>query len=309
VNKEQLTHAIYQCGDLQDTGLLPVLVAQIHLKQAEAALLGQNGPVEMSWLNAALSEYVGRARDFCSAMRTLVPVLAPIRPKWPVARAMVALDQELCAIFLANGADPNAVHVFDGWERTPLHWAIKVANIDYLRMFLAAGAAPTIPGNNEALVGLVVALRKPREWLVALLDGGADIDAINEAGRTALHEACLLGMADEVGFLLERSAAVEVADANGLHPLHIACNRGNVEVARLLLQAGADVNALGGWRTPLKWAMHPVEAARKRGCDVGRNEQSLLALLCDAGADRSLLTPSENGILDQHVPCISVVPC
>ena len=59
--------------------------------------------------------------------------------------------------------------------------------------------------------------------------------------------------------LIENGADIEgvggYAWSSGGRPLHIAANHDNVGVIRLLLDAGADPNALARDRTPLQWAV------------------------------------------------------
>src|SRR3989442_11813018 len=66
------------------------------------------------------------------------------------------------------------------------------------------------------------------------------------AGRTLnVFEAGALGRADRLRELLEEdeSRANAVGD-DGFHPLGLACFFGHADAARLLLERGADVNAL-----------------------------------------------------------------
>lgn len=61
-------------------------------------------------------------------------------------------------------------------------------------------------------------------------------------GRTALHEAALIGRAAMAEFLLAKGAAVDVREDRGRYmPLHYAARSGRVEVAKLLLAAKATV--------------------------------------------------------------------
>ncbi|KAI9768827.1 MAG: hypothetical protein M1840_004641 [Geoglossum simile] len=79
-----------------------------------------------------------------------------------------------------------------------------------------------------------------------LLEKGADVNAENKYGSTALNQAANEAVAR---FLLEKGANVNAENKEGWIALHVAANQGHKEVAQLLLEKGADVNAEGrdGW--------------------------------------------------------------
>ena len=57
---------------------------------------------------------------------------------------------------------------------------------------------------------------KAAAWL---LDAGADIDALNQDGGTALHAAAFMGRPEIIRLLLERGADPNAVDTNGVRPL------------------------------------------------------------------------------------------
>lgn len=78
----------------------------------------------------------------------------------------------------------------------------------------------------------------------ALLAGGADVNAIDQYGYTALMDAAQEGHAEVVSALLAKGADVNATrkDDNWT-ALHYAANSGLADVVRILLDKGADVNA------------------------------------------------------------------
>ena len=74
----------------------------------------------------------------------------------------------------------------------------------------------------------------------AELDGGADVMARNEWGRTPLHRA---GSPEVIQPLLAAGADVMARDAVGNTPLHKAAHYGYAENIQALLAAGADAKA------------------------------------------------------------------
>jgi hypothetical protein len=78
-------------------------------------------------------------------------------------------------------------------------------------------------------------------------------------GQTQLHHCVRKGLTSSVKRLLSiRNINVNVKDDRfGATPLHYAAENGHIEIAHLLLQNGANVNAKDRWdRTPLNWAAY-----------------------------------------------------
>ncbi len=72
-----------------------------------------------------------------------------------------------------------------------------------------------------------------------LLDKGADVNAKNNSGVTALMSAAYAGQADSVKALLERKANVNLKDSSGNTALSLAKKKGKKDVLSLLSNAGA----------------------------------------------------------------------
>jgi uncharacterized protein len=80
---------------------------------------------------------------------------------------------------------------------------------------------------------------------------GSLLKAHSGDGWTLLHLAAFFGHADLANVLLDRGADVNARSTNSMKntPLHAAAAGGHIELTRLLLQRGADANATqeGGW--------------------------------------------------------------
>jgi len=175
------------------------------------------------------------------------------RPAPKVDGTLDSLD--MVKLLLAHGAKPDAALTAapPGWKgdaiaaqntfgnvvgagTTPFVRAAKNGDLAMLRVLLAAGANPNIGTRNKttALMALVGGLGRkygadlqvsPAEEQNALvvaklcLDLGADVNAANEAGLTALHAAAAIGANGVVRFLVERGAKLDARTRQGRTPL------------------------------------------------------------------------------------------
>ncbi|XP_061765509.1 cyclin-dependent kinase 4 inhibitor B [Nerophis ophidion] len=92
-----------------------------------------------------------------------------------------------------------------------------------------------------------------------LLRAGADVNAANRLGHTAL-QAMMMGSTPVVRLLLDSGADPNVADPRtGTTPLHDAARTGFVDTARLLVNSGADPQARD------RMNCRPVDVVRTHG--------------------------------------------
>lgn len=116
-------------------------------------------------------------------------------------------------------------------------------------------------------------------------EGDDDPSAGNTPQDNELLTAAWEGDAQRVKELVALGADLESLDKLGNTPLHLAIENLNVEVVRVLIEAGADVNkktADGSW-TPLAHACDAVSDAASQLNKTPDNE--LLRLLVAHGAD------------------------
>src|SRR5262249_49798212 len=134
------------------------------------------------------------------------------------------------AAYAANGGS-SAQSGFGGSENTE-------SSAEIIQALLGAGAdlrLTTDDGTNPLMVaaGLGRATYtpgKPRanaspsaeEAVKALLDAGADVNAVNEADFTALHGAAFRGLNEVAQILVERGANIDARDFRGRTPFRLA---------------------------------------------------------------------------------------
>jgi ankyrin repeat protein len=139
------------------------------------------------------------------------------------------------------------------------------------------GAAP----QAEAPVA-DAAMRGDVETVRALVKRGADVNAAQGDGMTALHWAARMGDAALAEVLLSAGARTDAATRNGAYTaLHLASRTGSAEVVRRLLKAGADPAAVtsAGGTTALHFAAgagsaEAVAALLEHGADVNAREKA-----------------------------------
>lgn len=147
-----------------------------------------------------------------------------------------------------------------------------------LAIALLTGA---VPPDDRPLIE--AAKRGDVEAVRSLLDGGADPNAAQGDGLTALHLAAQEGHIEIVGLLIGAGAEVEAKTRIGDYtPLHLASGGGHASVARSLLEAGADPGAMTTTTgvTPLHLAARArggegvVRALLEHGAPVDARERS-----------------------------------
>jgi ankyrin repeat protein len=111
-----------------------------------------------------------------------------------------------------------------------------------MRVLLAAAAALVLtaaaPGDAPVADA---AMRGDVEAVRALLKQGADVNAAQGDGMTALHWAAERGSAEIVQLLVRAGATLDPRTRNaGYTPLHLASRGGHVDAVRALLQAKSD---------------------------------------------------------------------
>ena len=160
---------------------------------------------------------------------------------------------EVITALLAHGADPNArtrrtparfgfsaggiEPYFQLKGATPFLIAAMAGDADAMRLLAGAGADPLVPtsDNMTPLMEAAGIGRVPGETIVtepAALAAvkvahalGADVNAVDDLGETALHGAAALGLDTIVQFLVDQGANVNVRNKDGESPLTIASGK------------------------------------------------------------------------------------
>jgi ankyrin repeat protein len=156
-----------------------------------------------------------------------------------------------------------------------------------LVLLLASSSAFAQAGDSLA----DAAERKDRAKISALLKRGADVNAAQVDGMTALHWAVYHDDLKTATLLVQAGANARAANRYAVTPLSLACMNGNTAIVELLLKAGADPNtALRGGETALMTAARtgrtgPVKALLARGAKVNATDRKGQTALMWAAAE------------------------
>jgi ankyrin repeat protein len=219
------------------------------------SMLSLAGCTSQQDLNRRLMEGAarGNVRDVLEALEAGAEVDAEdAAGHTAMARAIDRGDTAIVAALARHGAT----------LATPLQEAIARRSAGEMRELLESGADP----NDAGPVGLALNRNAPGLFLV-LMEHGAEL-------RSPLRQAVELNEPELVHLLLEHGAAVNEAASTGETLLHTAAARGYLDIVRMLLAYGAEVEArlatdvggnpdvltLDAGATPLHWAAYTGQA-------------------------------------------------
>lgn len=129
--------------------------------------------------------------------------------------------ERLKTILDADASSTNA-YAADGFY--PLGLAAFFGRDEAVDVLLARRADPNLAARNAMKVRAIHAAAAAGKVGIAraLLDAGAEVDAVQEKGFTALHEAAMTGKLELARLLLEHGASVNLATEDGRTALDIA---------------------------------------------------------------------------------------
>ena len=134
-------------------------------------------------------------------------------------------------------------HALDKENSTPVQHAVESGNIMVVEVLLRHGASLTL-AKGSTLLPLHLACHQDRFDMVQLMveqHGPETLQIRDEQGMTALHHSCT-GVCGEglVSYLFEQGAELDAQDNNGNTALHTAIISGNVSAAEELLKRGSN---------------------------------------------------------------------
>ncbi len=244
-------------------------------------------------------------------------------------------------LLLDAGADPNTL--ISNWEEpepvTPLDYAVKRGNKEIAQLILAKNpaieeqdqlfyeAVEAILTNNSSslqqtiqkglkmneqnkagLTLLTTAVNWDNAALKVVLDAGADVDAKNAEGKTALMYAALNSNVDAVKLLIEKDANLDLQNEYQntalMFSLYFTGNdeftAEKVDTALALIEAGADVNIQADDKVTAL-----LKLMREWGSGWNENAEKVFFALINANADVNLKDRLGKTAL-HHAPSVAV---
>jgi len=193
--------------------------------------------------------------------------------------------------------NPSIVTKQDDSGRIPLHWAASGGHLELSSRLLDITKNPD-PRDDSGWTPLIISVSAGHAEIVEmLLNAKADVNAVTDQGRSSLLYASSRGREDSVAKLISVGADVHIQDKLGATPLHRAAGPGHIKVVNTLLSANnVKINSVDNYgNTALHAACEEerLDVAKvliKAGADVTlQNKEEKTPLeMCTPGFARSL---------------------
>lgn len=286
---------------VQNADLITLLISRGATVGDDELYLAAFGPGDHACLRALLA---GVPRAAAAAEKALS---APISTR----------DVEGVRLLLDAGADPRRFADDDGRPAACVYAAVRAdCPAELIELLIDHGADPEQPGPDGHTPAWLATIRG-RDDLAGLLgEPGSDtarftgscvrgdraaatamaaaepglITRLEEGERAALVHASGAGKAAAVELMLDLGFPPSVRDEEGATPLHAAAYAGSAGVARLLIDRGADLEALDDtWHSPpLGWAV--VGSAHRPATSPEQDWAGTARVLIEAGASTEAIS-------------------
>ncbi|WP_162295153.1 ankyrin repeat domain-containing protein, partial [Myxococcus sp. CA027] len=174
---------------------------------------------------------------------------------------------------LAKGADPNEVDVHE-YQSTPLAYACRHGDEASVRVLLDAKANPNVAAFEPPLVAATA--HGFASLVTLLVKAGADVNAADETGASALWTAAANGFADIARYLVEAGANREQEDNDGKLPVVIALENEHVALSNYLKDPASYPATHSFWRGSKKLARNAAKERRTQVINkaTGQNDDA-----------------------------------
>ncbi|KAF3063043.1 Ankyrin-1 [Trichoderma lentiforme] len=214
-----------------------------------------------------------------------------IKPDWSIPSMYGAIQHavrdgynEVMSLVLEAGANVNLV---DDHNASLALWAMSRNDDDMIRTLLEFG--PDLSHKDKDGDTALHNIRKttPLASIRRVVNAGGKLDAMNDDLETPLISAIRACNMEVFDYFMTKPIIVDTLNSPSFSkegaPLHFACARGTIDMVKVLIKNGADINyaCASAYGTPL------IAATRRRGDDSDIAE-SIIGLLLDEGADSTI---------------------
>lgn len=171
-----------------------------------------------------------------------------------VLHRAVAKKYTDCALVILEHGGCRSMAVLNSKNKTPLHLSVATWNVAVVKRWLEVASpeeiadAIDVPSPVGTALCMAASLKKDheiegRELVQLLLAAGADSTAQDiPHERTALHTAAMANDVELVKIILDAGVDVDIRNVHNTIPLQVALARGAKACVGLLLSAGANCN-------------------------------------------------------------------
>lgn len=157
--------------------------------------------------------------------------------EYPLSTAAFLGHTEIMELLIQHGANVNYT---TAQNSTPLHNAAWGGHAVAVRLLLQHGAKPNAVSSSGETPLLPAVRDGYAEVVAVLLESGSDANVKEpDFGRSLLHCAAAKGYNEITKLLVKAGAQVNAVDSAGRTPLYYACDHGNRSVAKTLRKNGA----------------------------------------------------------------------
>lgn len=166
-------------------------------------------------------------------------------------------DIKKAAYLITNGANLNQT---DAWGKTALHIAVEIQNAEAVELLLNQDRINVDAVEEDGLTPLMYASKKPNLKIIQmLLQHGCSIHQTARSlyGRTAIHFAVEGSSLEVIKLLIENGADLNTQDSELNTALHIAMQRRDLEILAMLLYYNVDTSISNVFGPPIQEAKTP----------------------------------------------------
>jgi ankyrin repeat protein len=160
----------------------------------------------------------------------------PIRYNYP-AIFDILLDEN------ANNIGVSLIDIRDNYAMVPLHYAIRYRNIYALNKLLENNADANYKNKDQYNALHLAVVKRDIEMVKIIVKYIKNINAKTNGGDTALHQACNFQLKEIARILIENKADVNAMEfEHDFTPIFYTVALDNIDMTRLLIQHGANPN-------------------------------------------------------------------